>query len=62
MRVVRAGCRFAFLDENGYHLNTGFLSTPFLCPVLADYGYTETAYHLLLQTENLPLIFRGRPD
>ncbi|MCM1025519.1 MAG: glycoside hydrolase family 78 protein [Roseburia sp.] len=33
----------------GYHLNTGFLSTPQLCPVLADYGYTETAYRLLLQ-------------
>ena len=33
----------------GYHLNTGFLSTPSLCPVLAEYGYTETAYRLLLQ-------------
>ncbi len=32
-----------------YHLNTGFLSTPALCRVLADYGYTETAYRLLLQ-------------
>lgn len=35
--------------ENGYHLNTGFLSTPFLCRVLSDYGHTETAYKLLLQ-------------
>ncbi len=33
----------------GYHLNTGFLSTPALCPVLAEYGYTDTAYRLLLQ-------------
>lgn len=32
-----------------YHLNTGFLSTPSLCKVLADYGYMETAYKLLLQ-------------
>lgn len=32
-----------------YHLNTGFLSTPQLCPVLADYGYVESAYRLLLQ-------------
>lgn len=32
-----------------YHLNTGFLSTPSLCGALADYGYTETAYRLLLQ-------------
>ena len=37
--------------ENGYHLNTGFLSTPFLCGVLCDYGYTDTAYRLLLQEE-----------
>ena len=37
--------------DNGYHLNTGFLSTPFLCGVLAQYGYLDTAYRLLLQTE-----------
>ena len=37
----------------GYHLNTGFLSTPSLCPVLAEYGYTGTAYRLLLQ-DTLP--------
>lgn len=35
--------------KNGYHLNTGFLSTPSLCPILAEYGYLETAYKLLLQ-------------
>ena len=33
----------------GYHLNTGFLSTPALLPVLTEYGYTDTAYRLLLQ-------------
>ncbi len=37
------------VEKNGYHLNTGFLSTPALCGVLADYGYTESAYRLLLQ-------------
>lgn len=37
--------------DNGYHLNTGFLSTPFLCGVLAQYGYVDTAYRLLLQPE-----------
>ncbi len=37
--------------ENGYHLNTGFLSTPDLCRVLADNGHTDTAYRLLLQTD-----------
>ena len=36
---------------NGYHLNTGFLSTPDLCGVLAEYGHADTAYRLLLQEE-----------
>lgn len=39
------------IASNGYHLNTGFLSTPFLCPVLCRYGYVDTAYKLLLQEE-----------
>ena len=39
----------ALVVKNGYHLNTGFLSTPFLCSVLADHGHTDTAYRLLLQ-------------
>lgn len=39
------------VKENGYHLNTGFLSTPYLCQVLADNGYADTAYELLLQKE-----------
>ena len=33
----------------GYHLNTGFLSTPNICRVLSEYGYADTAYRLLLQ-------------
>ena len=37
--------------KNGYHLNTGFLSTPDLCTVLAENGYVDTAYRLLLQPE-----------
>ena len=37
--------------NNGYHLNTGFLSTPDLCRVLAEYGHTDTAYRLLLQED-----------
>ena len=39
----------AMIEENDYHLNTGFLATPFLCRVLSDYGHTDTAYRLLLQ-------------
>ena len=37
------------VKKNGYHLNTGFLSTPNLTRVLCDYGYEDTAYRLLLQ-------------
>ena len=39
----------SLVEENGFHLNTGFLSTPFLCGMLTKYGYHETAYRLLLQ-------------
>lgn len=37
--------------ENGGHLNTGFLSTPFLCQILAEYGYIAEAENVLLQEE-----------
>jgi alpha-L-rhamnosidase len=43
----------AFLEKDiknrENHLSTGFLGTPYLCHVLSDNGYTETAYDLLLQ-------------
>ncbi len=39
----------ALVAKNGYHLNTGFLSTPDLCRVLADHCHVDTAYRLLLQ-------------
>lgn len=39
----------ALVVESDYHLNTGFLSTPFLCDVLVKYGYVETACRVLLQ-------------
>lgn len=41
------------IRKNNNHLNTGFLSTAYLCRMLSDYGQTETAYDLLLQ-ENSP--------
>ncbi len=37
--------------QNNYHLNTGFLTTGSLCRVLAQYGYVETAYRVLLQED-----------
>ena len=41
------------IEANDYCLNTGFLSTPFLLPVLADNGYADVAY-LILENEELP--------
>ncbi|RTE11682.1 glycoside hydrolase family 78 protein [Paenibacillus whitsoniae] len=34
---------------SGYHLNTGFVGTPYLCLALSENGYHETAVKLLLQ-------------
>ncbi|MCL6606059.1 MAG: glycoside hydrolase family 78 protein [Paenibacillus sp.] len=35
--------------KNNYHLTTGFVGTPYLCPVLSDNGFHATAVKLLLQ-------------
>ncbi|WP_025950629.1 alpha-L-rhamnosidase [Geobacillus thermocatenulatus] len=35
--------------ENDYHLTTGFVGTPYLCFVLSENGYHDTAVRLLLQ-------------
>ena len=39
-----------YVMQTDYHLNTGFLATPYLLNVLADNGYVDTAYRLLEQT------------
>ncbi len=39
------------IKENGNRLNTGFLGTAYLMPVLSENGYTDIAYTLLLQQE-----------
>lgn len=41
------------VEKTGYTLNTGFLSTPFLLPVLCDHGCVEEAYKIL-ENEELP--------
>jgi len=38
------------IRDKDYHLNTGFLSTPFLLWVLHEHGYTDVAFRLLEQT------------
>lgn len=45
------------INQN-YHLDTGFLSTGLLLPVLADTGYATLAYKLLLQDTNPSWIYQ----
>jgi alpha-L-rhamnosidase len=39
----------ALITEADFHVGTGFLTTPFLLPTLADEGRPDVAYRLLLQ-------------
>ncbi len=39
----------SLIRKAGNHLDTGFLSTPFLCHVLTEGGYLDVAYDLLTQ-------------
>jgi alpha-L-rhamnosidase len=49
LRLPVAARLVELVDLADGHLTTGFLSTPYLLPVLADHGYLDTAYQLLLQ-------------
>ena len=39
------------IEENDYHITTGFLGTPYICRVLSDIGQSDIAYKLLLQED-----------
>jgi alpha-L-rhamnosidase len=39
------------LMNNDGHLNTGFVGTAYLCRVLSDHGYNDTAYRLFLNRD-----------
>lgn len=41
----------ALLEKDGVQLKTGFVGTPYIMHVLADCGYADLAYQLLLRTE-----------
>lgn len=44
-------CLAERIEIDRVHLTTGFLGTPYLCPVLSEYGLNEYAYSLLMQTD-----------
>lgn len=37
------------LKKNFYHLDTGFIGTPYLCRMLSENGMNDLAYHLLME-------------
>lgn len=37
------------LKKNFYHLDTGFVGTPYLCRMLSENGMNDLAYHLLME-------------
>ena len=39
------------LKSNNMHLTTGVIGTPFLCRVLSDFGASDIAYDLFMQTD-----------
>ena len=41
----------SYCRENGYRLTTGYMATPFLLGILCEYGYVETAWRIMEQTE-----------
>jgi len=41
----------ALLEERAWHLSTGFLGTPLLCPVLTRFGRVDLAYKVFLQQD-----------
>lgn len=61
-RAVVADQLAGLVRDAGTHLGTGFLSTPYLLPVLADNGYPDLAYELLMQDSEpswLVMVDRG---
>ena len=50
-RAAVASDLAALLRENGGHLVTGFIGTPYFCHALSSNGYPEDAYRLLLNED-----------
>lgn len=62
LRARTAARLVALIRAKDTHLDTGFLATPFLLPVLADAGHLDVAYALLLRDTPpawIPMVERG---
>jgi alpha-L-rhamnosidase len=51
MRPLAVERLVAEIEQEQYHLTTGFVGTPYLCHVLSRYGHTDVAYKLLNQED-----------
>lgn len=51
MEPLLAGHLNELIRQNGYRLDTGFMSVPYLLDVLCDYGYEKTAWKIFWQNE-----------
>ena len=59
-RKVMAERLWSLIQEAGVHLSTGFTATPFILFALADHGYTEEAYQLLMQDSSPSWLYQVR--
>lgn len=50
LKEAGAACLNTAVEFSNYHINTGYVGTPHLLPVLCDYGYADAAYKLIQQT------------
>ena len=49
MEAAGAGFLNISVQSSNYHAQTGYVSTPWILPVLCEYGYTDSAYQMILQ-------------
>ncbi len=49
LRAAAFGHLVDLIESRDWHLTTGFIGTPLLCPVLTRFGRTDVAYRLLQQ-------------
>ena len=47
LRVAAARHLVQAIEQQGWHLSTGFAGAAYLCPVLAEHGHMDVAYTLL---------------
>jgi alpha-L-rhamnosidase len=62
MRARVAQRLVELVDAKQGHLDTGFLSTGFLCSVLTAYGYADKAYEVLLQETSPSWLYAVRKN